>query len=212
MAPGLQISRNMIVVRSGTSLTLISTVRLNDAGLKALDALGQVEHVMKLGAFHLGDKNGLDDAFYVDRYDAQLWALPGMEHKDGLVTSDTLVVNGPLPIEDASLFVYETSKMPEGMILLQRGGGTLVSADSLQNWTEVDPFFSEEGGSKMQSFGFIKPANIGPQWRRVCEPQQKDFTRIAELPFRHLLPSHGKPILNTAKQQFLPALQQTFNE
>ena len=57
-----QYSRNMTVVRTGDELTLVNTVRLDDAGLTALDRLGRVRHVIKLGAFH-----GMDDAFYLDR-------------------------------------------------------------------------------------------------------------------------------------------------
>ncbi len=55
----------------------------------------------------------------------------------------------------------------------------------------------------MQSLGFIRAANIGPEWRRTCEPETADFTRIAALDFRHLLPSHGKPIIDTAKVEFM---------
>ena len=74
----LQTSRTMVVVRTGEALTLINTVRLDDAGLRELDALGEVRHVVRLGAFH-----GRDDPFYCDRYGAELWALPAAEHADG---------------------------------------------------------------------------------------------------------------------------------
>lgn len=37
----MKFSRNMTVVREGNELILINTVRLHDAGLKQLDALGQ---------------------------------------------------------------------------------------------------------------------------------------------------------------------------
>ncbi len=133
MAPGFQISRNMIIVRSGTALTLISTVRLDDEGLKALDTLGKVEHVIKLGSYHLGAHNGLDDPFYVDRYDAKLWAMSGMKHIEGLETSYTLINSGELPFKGASIFAFETSKMPEGLLLIDKAGGILVACDSLQN-------------------------------------------------------------------------------
>ena len=39
-------SRNMTIVRDGTELTLINTVRLDDAGLAQLDALGTVKNVL----------------------------------------------------------------------------------------------------------------------------------------------------------------------
>ena len=202
MAPEVQISRNMIILREGEALTLISTVRLNDEGLKALDALGRVDSVVKLGAYHLGVHNGLDDPFYVDRYAAKLWALESMEHKGSLRTTHPLRPGSNMPVTKASLFTYDSSKMPEGMLLLHRDGGILISADSLQNWAEVDEFFSENAAIRMQQAGFIQPANVGPEWLRVCQPEPHEFARVAELEFTHLLPSHGTPILNTANEEF----------
>ncbi len=202
MAPEMQISRNMIILREGDALTLISTVRLNEEGLKALDALGRVENIVKLGAYHLGAHNGLDDPFYAHRYAPKLWALGGMEHRNGLETTHILRPGGDMPVGQASLFTYDSSKMPEGMLLLHKEGGILVSADSLQNWAEVDAFFSESAATRMQQAGFIQPANIGPEWLRVCQPEPQEFANVAELDFVHLMPSHGTPILNTAKEEF----------
>ncbi|GEM_PF-3074825 len=66
----MKFSRNMTVVRDGNELTLINTVRLNEAGLKQLEALGQVKHVIRLAGFH-----GVDDPFYKDRYGAKVWSV-----------------------------------------------------------------------------------------------------------------------------------------
>lgn len=52
MMPGIRISRSMTILRDGDALTLISPIRLDEAGLKALDALGRVENIVKLGAYH----------------------------------------------------------------------------------------------------------------------------------------------------------------
>lgn len=202
MGAGLQISRNMIVVREGRSLTLISSVRLDEEGLKALDALGDVKHVVKLGSYHLGKHNGLDDPFYVERYSAKLWAMPNMNHKEGLSTTNQLLPGGKLPFKGASMFSYETSEKPEGLLLIDKAGGILVACDSLQNWLEPDEYFSESAATLMKKVGFFDAANIGPEWFRVCEPKAKDFERLLALEFCHLLPSHGKPIINTAKQEF----------
>jgi len=202
MAPGIQLSRNMIIVREDTSLTLISTVRLDDKGLRALETLGDVKDVVKLGAYHLGDNNGIDDPFYVDKYNAKLWALPDMKHLQGLSTTNLLTPEGELPFKDAVLFSYETSKKPEGLILINRAGGILISCDSLQNWLEPDEYFSDLAASVMGKAGFFRTANIGPEWLRACEPKAPDFSRVLELEFNHLLPSHGKPIIATAKREF----------
>jgi len=210
MAPGFQVSRNMIIVREGADLTLISAVRLDDAGLKALDALGKVKHVMKLGAYHLGSKNGLDDAFYLDRYQAKFWAMPGMKHKDDLVTDIELTEEGELPFSKAKFMAIPSSKMPEGVIILKKNHGVMIAADSFQNWL-ADEYFSENSLIQMQKMGFIRAANIGPEWRRVCEPVKADFERILSEGFQHLLPSHGQPLLSHAKSAFSKTLDEVFD-
>lgn len=188
-----QFSRNMTIVREGSSLTLINTVRLDDAGLARLDALGKVENVVKIGAFH-----GIDDPFYVDRYGAALWALPGMTHEGGLTTDRELAVGGDMPLSGCSLFVFETSKNPEAALLIDREGGILVTCDSLQNWCEPDQYFSADSAAKMRDFGFIKPANVGPGWMQSSSPEAADFVRIKALSFRHLLSAHGTPLEGSA--------------
>jgi hypothetical protein len=191
-----QFSRNMTIVRQGDALTLINTVRLDDAGLQALDQLGKVKNVVKIGAFH-----GIDDAFYVDRYRARLWALPGHQHESGLPTDETLTSGGKMPFSGCSLFVFETAKMPEGILLIDRDGGILVACDSLQNWVDADQYFSEASAEMMRQIGFIRPANVGPGWQKFCEPQASDFIRLKALPFRHLLSAHGVPLRNDAHAQ-----------
>ena len=210
MAPGIQLSRNMIIIREDTSLTLISTVRLDDKGLQALEALGDVKHVVKLGAYHLGDNNGIDDPFYLNRYNAKLWAMPEMKHSTGLSTTNFLTVGAELPFKDALLFSYETSKKPEGLLLINRAGGILISGDSLQNWLEPDEYFSEVAATAMKKFGFFRAANIGPKWLRACEAKASDFSQVLELEFSHLLPSHGRPIIATAKQEFSATISELF--
>jgi len=55
----------MIVIRTGSSLTLINTLRLDRADLDLLDSIGNVENIMRLGSY-----NGRDDAFYKCTRDA----------------------------------------------------------------------------------------------------------------------------------------------
>jgi hypothetical protein len=199
-----QFSRNMTVVREGTALTLINSVRLDDAGLAALEALGNVEHVVKLSSNH-----GLDDRFYVDRYKAAQWALPGDEHGGGQ-SIDRELSDSALPFADASLFVFETAKLPEALLCIDREGGIVVAADSLQNWAEPDRFFSDETAKGMTAMGFIKPANIGPGWRRAAEPQAQDFARLLGLDFDHLLPGHGTPLRKQAKAELRKTFEREF--
>jgi len=199
-----QFSRNMTVVREGGELTLINTVRLDDAGLAALEALGKVSHIVKLGS------HGIDDRFYLDRYSAQQWALEGLTHPGGQSTDRALTVEGPAPFAGGSLFSFETTKAPEGVLRIDREGGILVSCDSLQNFVEADRFFDESTTKMMTAGGFIRPANVGPGWLGFANPQASDFRRLEQLSFKHLLPGHGTPLLREAKELLTATFERLF--
>ena len=49
--PFVRLSRNMVVIRHQDELTLINSVRPTETTEKALDALGKVTHIMKIGSF-----------------------------------------------------------------------------------------------------------------------------------------------------------------
>lgn len=198
-------SRNMTIVRDGTDLTLLNTVRLDDAGLAHLDALGKVKNVVKIGALH-----GMDDAFYVDRYGATLWAPAGMPHDHELKADKLLAPGGEMPFKGASVFVFEATKLPECIVRIDREGGILVACDALQNWVGPDAFFSDESRKMMTEMGFFQSANIGPVWMQVNEPQAQDFVRLRALAFRHALCGHGAPLRDHAQEAFQARFSQVF--
>jgi hypothetical protein len=68
MGPGMRMNRNMIVLKSGSGLSLINPVRMDSDGLLKLDSLGRVKHILRLGDFH-----GLDDEFYLAAYFCVAW-------------------------------------------------------------------------------------------------------------------------------------------
>ena len=189
--------RNMTVVRENGNLTIFNSVRLNDEGLAALDALGKVVNVVRLGDLH-----GVDDPFYVDHYDATFWALPNMGIQDGLKVDKELVEGGEMPVSNSSLFTFKTTKRPEGILRMDRDGGIMISCDALQNWVEPDAFTDEGTVAKMTEFGFYTKANPGPGWMHASEPQPDDFASLKAVSFKHALCGHGTPLLNTAMEDF----------
>lgn len=199
-------SRNMVVVRDGERLILINSVRLNETGLAELDQLGRVTDVIRLGTLH-----GRDDLFYVNRYSAEYWALPGMEHEDALQTTRTLSTDGPLPISDASLFVFQTTQLPEGIVRLDRAGGILIACDALQNWLSPDEHFSEASKELMQEMGFFTPANLGPVWVQAAAPAGDDFASLKKLSFKHVLCGHGEPLRDTAHEDYSDTFNRMFS-
>jgi hypothetical protein len=192
-----QFSRNMIVVREGTNLIIFNSVRLDEEGLAHLESLGTVTDVIRVGALH-----GRDDAFYVDRYDATYWTLPGLESELAVSKIQTLSPDTQLPIPDASIFLFEKTQVPESIIRLEREGGILIGCDAIQNWEAPDQYFSEESIGMMQEMDFFKPANIGPVWMQAADPQAEDFIRLLEVEFKHALCGHGKPLCQTAKEDY----------
>lgn len=183
-----QFNRNMTIVREGGRLTLINTVRLNDAGLAALDRLGTVTNVVRIGDMH-----GVDDRFYVDRYKAKFWALPNMRIGPGLQVDKTLAEGGETPFSNCSVFEFRTTQRPECILRLDREGGIMIACDSLQNWVGPDELFDDETVEKMKGMGFFAPTSLGLAWLHESQPKADDFVRLKAVPFRHALCGHGEP-------------------
>jgi hypothetical protein len=192
-----QFSRNMTIVREGDKLSIINSVRLDEKGLAELDALGKVVNVVRIGDMH-----GVDDPFYVQRYGATYWELPGMTAQGDLKADKLLVPGGEMPFSNCSLFVFETSKRPEAVLRLDREGGIIIACDALQNWVEPDEFCLDDSVAAMRGVGFFIPADLGPAWMFVCTPQAEDFKRFKQVPFKHVLCGHGEPLRDTAQQAY----------
>jgi hypothetical protein len=203
----IQTSRNMVIIRSGSELTLINTVRLDNEGLRKLDFLGSVAHIIRIGAFH-----GRDDAFYRNQYpNSLLWTLKGMTYGSGLKADCDLIAGGAMPFPGCSLFVFETSKLPEGILHIEREGGILISCDSIQNITFTDDFYSLDTAQSFHSQGFVKPANITPIWLGATRTKATDFYRLLKIMhFRHLLTAHGEPLIKIALEQLSETVERVF--
>lgn len=210
----IRFSRNMTVLRQGKSLTIVNSVRLNEAGLAALDALGKVERVIRIAGFH-----GMDDLFYKQRYGAEVWAMKGHVYVAGFNASPkpedeyfkadvAFDETTELPIEGASLYRYASAKTPEGLLVLDREGGVVVAGDSLQNWQSSDEYFSLVGSVMMKLMGFIKPFNVGPGWLKATKTTSADLKKVLDLRFEHVLPAHGLPAKGGAKDAYRAALEQ----
>jgi len=201
-------SRNMIIVRENDSLILINSVRLTEEGLAELDQLGTVTDIVRIGSLH--DK---DDAFYTERYaSAEYWGLEDFPNQEQMPrVTKPLIEGGDLPISDASLFTFKTTKLPESILCLDREGGILIACDALQNWLEPDEFFSPESTAVMTEMGFFTPANIGPVWMKFAEPEAEDFVRLKKLTFNHVLCGHGEPLKDNAYQEFSATFKKIFD-
>lgn len=205
----MRFSRNMTIIRQGGELVLVNSLRLNEAGLAALDRLGNVTDVIRLAAFH-----GMDDPFYKDRYGAQVWSVDapytaGFDPTTGThyFTPDIIMEGATeLPIDDAKLIELTSSTPKEALLHLDREGGIVVSGDCLQNWATADRYFSLPAKLMMRAMGFIKPHNIGPGWLKMTKPDPAEVRGLLDLPFEHVLPVHGTPAIGDAKRLYEPAI------
>jgi hypothetical protein len=206
----MRFSRNMVIVQEGKRLVLINTVRLDESGLSALDALGKVTDVVRIAGNH-----GMDDPFYADRYKAKVWAVKGQRYVAGLgaagpdvyfESDEQMAPGGPLPIEGATLHLIR-SRPPEALLRLPQHGGVIVAGDCLQHWAKSDPYWSFPARIAMPLLGFVKPHNVGPAWFKGCKPPKEDLAAILDLPFSHVLPAHGEPVIDDAVSKYRPAIE-----
>lgn len=203
-------SRNMTVVREGERLIVVNSMRLGEAGLRALDALGKVTDVVRVAGYH-----GRDDPFYKERYGAKVWVVKGQRYVAGFDANAPETYLEPdaevdattaLPIAGSRMYVIG-SNAPEGLLLIERQGGVLIAGDCLQNWQSTDAYFSVVGRLMMKGMGFIKPHNIGPAWLKQSKPPAAHLRGILELPFEHVLPAHGSAVIAGAKASYRPRLE-----
>ncbi|MCA9529833.1 MAG: hypothetical protein KC543_06835 [Myxococcales bacterium] len=208
MAPGVRISRNMTIVADGGALTLVNPVRLSAIGERALAKLGTVAHVVKLGYFH-----DVDDAYTLDRFGAPYWALPEGTRRDFPPATETLRPDH-LPLRDATLFAFEDTRKPEAALRIDRGGGVLITCDSLQHWPDTAGC-SLPAKVATRRMGFLKRrATIGPPWHTAMRPKEgtleRDFRRLLDLPFEHLIGAHGAPLRGGARDAVAETVAATF--
>jgi hypothetical protein len=206
MGPLIRINRNMVILRDGDALTVISPIRLRAADEPQLDALGRVAHVVKLG-FH-----GMDDPYYLSRYDATYWLLPEVEAPEGQTIARLGI--DPFPVPNVDVIPFTLTQRPEAA-LHHRGvdRGLLITVDALQNWENTSGC-STAGKLLTRAMGFLHPVNIGPPWLKMMTPEggslRPDFERLMQLEFDHLIGGHGVPRVGAARPALAATLARVF--
>jgi len=208
MKPGVRVNRNMVVLREACELALLNPVRLSAEGEAQLEGLGEVRHLFRLGVWH-----GIDDVYLKDRYQATFWCQDGSDTYPEPKPDRLLEEGVELPFRDMSLFVFRQTQKPECAILWKRGGGLLVTCDSIQHVVSADGFslLAKLGAHAM---GLIKPAAIQSAWRKFMTKDggslRPDFERLLEFDFDHLVGGHGTPLKGGAKQALAATVNRVF--
>ena len=209
--PMVRFTRNMLIVREGKSLTLINPVRMDDAGLEALEALGEVDHILRLGPMH-----GMDDVFYMQRYQPQFWSFADGTTYTEPAVDRTLTDGGELPFGDGQLFAFKHMSQTEGAILLRRSQNILVTCDAIQSYATPPhtPHTNWFSRLMMPLIGFPKKTLIGPVWVKLLvtdrEGIKSEFERLLEWEFDQLIAAHGTFLASGAHAEVRQAFDKMF--
>jgi hypothetical protein len=190
-------SRNMVALLQADGWVLVNPVRLSEAAEKELLASGPIRHAVRLGTFH-----GQDDAYYVDRFGPEFWAVPGPQKYSAPRITRELKEGGAFPVAGAGIVVFKATQAECVVHLPQHR--LLLTCDSVQHYEKDDPLISTLGRIVMRPMGFFTPCVIGPIWLKQVTPEggslRPDFERILALDFDNLISAHGSPKLGGAKQ------------
>lgn len=207
MNPLIRISRNMAVVRDAGELSLINPIRLDEAGIGALQRLGKIRRILTLGALH-----GIDDAWYREHFGVACWARPGSRKYPPPTDYRLLDEQQPLPFPDAQLFCFHGTQ-PESAVLLRRGQGLLLTCDAIQHYGDYH-HASPVAKLLLPLLGFPKTTLVGPIWLKAVSPVggtlRADFERLLELQFDSLFAAHGSFLPEGAHSAVEAAVRKAF--
>ena len=210
----MTISRSMTIIRENNELTLINPIRLPESGMRKIENLGKISHVIRIGGFH-----GRDDAFFRTQYHARIYALKGHVYTQkinnqptdpnaGYMLADVeLTDKDALPISNASLIWFKTAHPAEAILRLEQHGGILITADSLQHTPQPDEYHNFPARIIMKMMGFFNPHHIGPGWVKISKVDRSELKNLLNVDFSHVLPGHGDPVIDNAKEKYRPALE-----
>lgn len=192
----IRFGRNMVAVLADKGWVLFNPVRLSEAAEQQLLAQAPIRHAVRLGTYH-----GRDDAYYVDRFGADFWCVPGVQEHPEPRPARTISEAGPLPLADAKVVIFSAATRAECAVLLP-AHRLLLTCDAVQHY-ERDPLLSPLARVVMWPMGFFTPCVIGPLWLKWTTPPggslRADFERVLALDFDHLIGGHGTPKIGDAK-------------
>ncbi|NNP70976.1 hypothetical protein [Acinetobacter sp. Ac_5812] len=204
---GLSMNRNMIIIKQNNELTLINAVRMSETELEKLEALGSVKHIIRLGDFH-----GLDDQFYIDRYQVTFWSQPHHVNYPDLFPTKTIQSDAIPPIKNAEFFIFEQATCPEAILYIE-DKKLLITTDSIQYWSDWK-YFSLLSKIIIYLMGFRLGLFIGGPWLKRVTPKhgslKSDFDRLLRLDFQHLVAAHGTVLENAAKEKLVNVVKKQF--
>jgi len=198
----------MAIVRDGESLSLIDPIRLNDDGERQLAALGIIENLVRLGAHH-----GVDDRYYVDKFDARLWSQPGGTVYPQPSIDVELSAQTSLPFPNATLIEFVNTQKPECALHIDDGSGILFTCDAIQNYGDYS-YCNLIARMMLPFLGFSKTTLVGPIWLKLMTPEggslESDLRRLISPKYDRLLSAHGTFLSSGARRAVEDAIDKAF--
>lgn len=204
----MRITRNMTIVRHDGELTLVNPIRLDKAGEAQLSTLGEIKRILRIGPMH-----GVDDPYYIDRFGIELWAQETSRAYPEPKPDRIIDADSTLPFPDARLFCFEGMNQAESILLIEREGGLLLTADSIQHYGDYR-HNNWLARTLMPFIGFPKTMIVGPIWLKLMTPEgaslESEFRRLLELDFEHFLSAHGSFLRDAAHASVAAAVNRAF--
>lgn len=209
----MALARNMVIIRNDKELTLVDPIRLTESGEEELKKLGTVKYLIRLSHFH-----GLDDDYYKDTFGVELWATGGTSSAYPDTKVDKILTKADeLPFPDSEVFVFESSKVTEGALIIRKSaedGAMLITCDSLQYHFNDSLYTNVAMRVMMRVMGFKKtPIVIGPPWLGAAgEGAKDDFDKLVKMEFTQMVGGHGTVCKEGVKEKIQEAIDSAFKE
>jgi len=208
MNPVVRISRNMAILRDDDGLTLVNPIRLDEDGERALEALGAVKRLVRLGPRH-----GVDDPYCKQRFDAEFWSQPGGTTYTEPAIDQPMVDGATLPFAGAELVCFEGTCEPEAALLVRDTPNVLLTCDAIQHYGDYS-FNNLPARMAMPFIGFPKTTVLGPIWLKRMTPPgsslRDEFVRLLHMDFDALIGAHGTFLGSGARAAVRRAVERAF--
>jgi len=194
------VGRVMTIIRDGEELHIINSIRVKPETEAEIEKLGKPKHVYKLGWNH-----GMDDPYWIEKYGATFWALPGMKGRMGVEPHKQLTEDAELPIKGAKFFNFKACvKQLEGGIWLERHGGIAIVCDTLTNYADPWDGFGTGGKLVIKAIAGPPGSHLAPLRKDLVKDGGtakgfgEDIVRLCDMKFDCMLCAHGWPLKGKA--------------
>lgn len=196
MGMGTLIGRTMTLYKDGNNLIIFNSLRVSEALEAEILKLGTIKHVVRMA-----DGHGCDDAYYVDKFKPTYWSMDSFKPlPTGLLPNDETISEDNLPLPGMKLAVLESKK--ECTFWIPDHGGTIITADIVQNTVEIPIHASWLGENVLRFGGFLGECNCAaPVWKLIHGKKHAETAKqILSWNFENVLPGHGDAKVGGAKE------------